>query len=85
MKMQGKAESIVAKIALIDHHLDPEINPDFNFWNDSAAATAELVFDLIADYKGKDVIDSDIAECLYAGIMTGHRIIQTFFHYFKNS
>jgi len=68
--MKEKAQSIKGKIALIDHHLNPEIKPDFNFWNDTAAATAELVYDLILDYAGRDSIDVDIAECLYAGIMT---------------
>ena len=69
-KMAEVASSINAKIALVDHHLNPEINPDFNFWNDHSAATAELVFDLIVDFSGKNAINKDIAECLYAGIMT---------------
>ena len=68
--MKDKAQNISARIGLIDHHLNPEINPDFNFWNDSAAATAELVYDLILEYSGKESIDKNIAECLYAGIMT---------------
>ncbi len=69
-RMKEKAENIEAKIGLIDHHLNPEIKPDFNFWNDTAAATAELVYDLILDYSDAKAIDVDIAECLYAGIMT---------------
>ncbi len=68
--MAKSASSIGAKIGLIDHHLNPEIKPDFNFWNDKSAATAELVYDLIIEYEGASVIDSDMAECLYAGIMT---------------
>ncbi|MEQ9403167.1 MAG: bifunctional oligoribonuclease/PAP phosphatase NrnA [Cyclobacteriaceae bacterium] len=68
--MQSKAESLRCKIALVDHHLNPEISPDFNFWNDTAAATAELIYDLILDYSGSQAIDKGIAECLYAGIMT---------------
>ncbi len=68
--MKEVAENTKAKIALVDHHLNPEIKPDFNFWNDQSAATAELIFDLIIDYSGKEAIDKDIAECLYAGIMT---------------
>lgn len=68
--MKDKAQSISAKIGLIDHHLNPEITPDFNFWNDTSAATAELVYDLILEYSGRESIDKDIAECLYAGIMT---------------
>ena len=68
--MQDVASSVKAKVALVDHHLNPEIKPDFNFWNDSAAATAELIFDLITDYNGREAIDNNIAECLYAGVMT---------------
>ena len=59
-----------AKKVLIDHHLEPEDFADFEYWSTSAAATAELVFDLIAKTEHKDLIDKDIAECLYAGIMT---------------
>lgn len=68
--MEKKAKSISAKIALVDHHLNPEIQPDYNFWNDHAAATAELIYDLIMALDGEAAIDQEIAECLYAGIMT---------------
>ncbi|MEP0984600.1 bifunctional oligoribonuclease/PAP phosphatase NrnA [Ekhidna sp.] len=68
--MRDVAEKTPAKIALVDHHLNPEIKPDYNFWNDHSAATAELIYDLIIDFSGKNAIDKDIAECLYAGIMT---------------
>ncbi|MEO9872836.1 DHH family phosphoesterase [Ekhidna sp.] len=69
-RMKEVASNTPAKIALVDHHLNPEIIPDFNFWNDKSAATAELIYDLINNYSGKDSINQDIAECLYAGIMT---------------
>lgn len=69
-KMRAKAESLTCKVMLVDHHLNPEIEPDFNFWNDKAAATAELIYDLILQYQGKEEINADISECLYAGIMT---------------
>ena len=69
-EMKEVASNVSAKIALVDHHLNPEIKPEFDFWNDKAAATAELIFDLIVDYSGKEAIDTDIAECLYAGVMT---------------
>ena len=69
-EMKEVASDISAKVALADHHLNPEIKPDFNFWNDKSAATAELIFDLIVDYSGKEAINKDIAECLYAGVMT---------------
>lgn len=68
--MKEVASSLSGKVALVDHHLNPEIKPDFDFWNDQAAATAELIFDLIIAYSGNESITKDIAECLYAGVMT---------------
>ncbi len=62
-------ESKATKV-LIDHHLDPEDFAEYKFWSTAAAATAELVFELIVDIGKKDLIDKSIAECLYAGIMT---------------
>src|SRR5690554_2686236 len=59
-----------AFIVNIDHHQDPEEFADFRYWSTSAAATCELVFELIVQMGDKDLIDSDIADCLYAGIMT---------------
>ena len=55
---------------LIDHHLEPEDFADFKFWNIKAAATAELVYELIVGMGQTEYIDRDIAEALYAGIMT---------------
>lgn len=55
---------------LIDHHLQPEDFADFEHWDNTAASTAELIYQLIADLGDVELIDSDIANCLYAGIMT---------------
>jgi phosphoesterase RecJ-like protein len=59
-----------AKKVLIDHHLEPEKFADFEEWDITAASTAELVFQVIDALGDKDLIDPNIAECLYAGIMT---------------
>jgi phosphoesterase RecJ-like protein len=55
---------------LIDHHLDPEPFADFALWDTKAAATAELIYDFIIQMKGREEITPDIANCIYAGIMT---------------
>ena len=56
---------------MIDHHLDPEDFATVEYWDSSAAATAQLVYTLIADvYHDKESITAEIASCLYAGIMT---------------
>jgi bifunctional oligoribonuclease and PAP phosphatase NrnA len=59
-----------SKKVLIDHHLDPEDFAEFVQWDTSAASTAELVYDLIHEMDDDHLIDSDIADCLYAGLMT---------------
>lgn len=56
---------------MIDHHLDPEDFATVEYWDSSAAATAQLVYSFIADvYHDKESITAEIASCLYAGIMT---------------
>ena len=62
--------SAKATKVLIDHHQEPEDFADFMEWDTGAAATAELIYDLLVDIGWKNLIDSDSADCLYAGIMT---------------
>lgn len=55
---------------LIDHHLEPQKFADFEQWDATAASTAELVYQLIVSLGDKSFIDPDMADFLYAGIMT---------------
>lgn len=55
---------------MIDHHLAPEKFASFQQWHTEAASTAGLVFQLINDLGEKHQINADIANCLYAGLMT---------------
>ncbi len=59
-----------AKKILIDHHLEPERFANFEHWDSKAASTAGLVFDFIDKLGDKKYIDANIANCLYAGVMT---------------
>ncbi len=59
-----------AKKVLVDHHLEPEHFADFEHWDPKAASTAGLIFDLIEMLGDKKLIDGDIANCLYAGLLT---------------
>ncbi len=54
----------------VDHHLEPEDFADFKLWNTKAAATCELCYELIVALGDEQLIDEEIANCLYAGIMT---------------
>lgn len=61
---------VKAKKVLIDHHLEPENFADFVFSEIAAAATAELIYDIITAIGDNRLIDIPIGECIYAGIMT---------------
>lgn len=65
MVRQSRAHKI-----LIDHHLEPESFADTALWDPNAAATAQLIFQLITELGDQALIDVPIAECLYAGLMT---------------
>ncbi len=58
------------KKVLIDHHLEPEAFADFVKWDGAAASTAELIYLLIKELDDEELIDANMADCLYAGIMT---------------
>ena len=59
-----------AKKVLIDHHLEPEAFAEFEQWDGTAASTAELVYRLIQEMGDETLVDENIANCLYAGLMT---------------
>jgi phosphoesterase RecJ-like protein len=56
---------------MIDHHLEPEDFDDYRHWNITACATAQLVYDFIANQlQQKELVNKDVATCLYTGILT---------------
>ena len=56
---------------MIDHHLEPEGFDDFRHWSINACASAQLVYDFIVNLMDeKELINKDVATCLYTGIMT---------------
>lgn len=69
-EMEEAVKQSDAFMVNIDHHQNPQYFADFSFMSTKAAATCELVFDLIVMLGDKELLDKDTAECLYAGIMT---------------
>jgi bifunctional oligoribonuclease and PAP phosphatase NrnA len=56
---------------MIDHHLEPEDFDDYRHWDINACASAQLVYDFIANQLDhKNLVNKDVATCLYTGIMT---------------
>ncbi|MEO6348418.1 MAG: bifunctional oligoribonuclease/PAP phosphatase NrnA [Aquaticitalea sp.] len=55
---------------MIDHHQQPDDYAKFMYSNTSMSSTCEMVYNFIEMLGESDVVDSEIATCLYAGIMT---------------
>jgi phosphoesterase RecJ-like protein len=58
------------KKILIDHHKEPDSSFDWMISDISVSSTAELIYDFIIASGDRDLIDADIAACIYAGIVT---------------
>lgn len=70
----GEVETYIkaseAEIVLIDHHLDPEDFAQYNFHVAGLSSTAELVYRLILQMGVGALMDKDIAQNIYVGLMT---------------
>jgi phosphoesterase RecJ-like protein len=69
-KFENTVRSSDAVKILIDHHLEPEQAFNLVFSYPDACSTCELIYQLIVALDDKKMINKDIAECIYTGIMT---------------
>jgi phosphoesterase RecJ-like protein len=64
------ASSSYIKI-LIDHHQQPQLEAfDYGISDENKSSTAEMVYDFIIASGHSSKINTQVAECLYAGVMT---------------
>jgi phosphoesterase RecJ-like protein len=55
---------------LIDHHQEPdEASFDFGLSDANKSSTCEMIYDFIVGSGHGDMINEDIAECIYAGVV----------------
>lgn len=56
---------------LIDHHEQPQVEMfDYGVSTPSKSSTAEMVYDFIAASKYKQLLNKEVATCIYTGILT---------------
>ncbi|MEZ4803681.1 MAG: bifunctional oligoribonuclease/PAP phosphatase NrnA [Gelidibacter sp.] len=55
---------------MIDHHQQPDGYAKYMYSDTSMSSTCEMVYNFIEKLGDANIIDSQIATCLYAGIMT---------------
>ena len=68
--MTAQLEAAKQPKVLIDHHLYPKAYWDYGTSIPAKSSTCEMVYDFINQSGDNELIDTDIAECLYTGVMT---------------
>ena len=59
-----------AKFIMIDHHQEPEPYAAVEYSDVSMSSTCEIIYNFIEYLGDRDLITSEMASCLYAGILT---------------
>jgi phosphoesterase RecJ-like protein len=69
--MAGQLLNATAEKILIDHHREPQTEVfAYGISDTTKSSTAEMVYDFIIASGHADKINTAIAECIYAGVMT---------------
>jgi phosphoesterase RecJ-like protein len=68
--MQPALESARAAFVMIDHHQEPGTYARVTYSDTAMSSTCEMVYTFIEALGDTDVIGPEIANCLYAGIVT---------------
>src|SRR5687768_7193290 len=70
-KMEDSLSALSCVKILIDHHQQPQVEMfDYGISNVNKSSTSEMVYDFIVESGHADKINTSVAECLYAGVMT---------------
>lgn len=68
--LQESLASSKAKKAMIDHHQQPEEFVDWMISDTSKCSTAQMVYEFIEEFNHLELLDVNIANALYVGILT---------------
>lgn len=70
----GEMEQVLSKLTapfiMIDHHQSPDTFAAVTYSDTSFGSTCEMIYNFIVALGKKELIDKDIATCIYTGILT---------------
>jgi len=70
-RMEEKLMAATGQRILIDHHREPQTEIfAYGISDTGKSSTAEMIYDFIMDSGHENKITAEIAECIYAGVMT---------------
>jgi phosphoesterase RecJ-like protein len=68
--LASKLQSLKCTKILIDHHQEPEeASFDYGISDTTRSSTCEMIYDFILASGYKDKITTEVAECIYAGVV----------------
>ncbi|MGB0423651.1 MAG: DHH family phosphoesterase, partial [Flavobacteriales bacterium] len=68
--MTSAMENSSAPKVMIDHHQQPADYAEVTFSDTSSCSTAQMIYQLIATAGDADLVSTDMAECMYCGLVT---------------
>ncbi len=68
--MQDALKNATANFIMIDHHQQPDDYAIVTYSDTSICSTCQMVYHFIDYLEDINLIDTDIAQCIYTGIMT---------------
>jgi phosphoesterase RecJ-like protein len=69
-QMTSLLEGLEIPLVMIDHHQSPDDYAQITYSDAKMSSTSEMVFNFISSLGDENKISSEIADCLYAGIVT---------------
>ena len=69
-QMEKALQSLTIPMIMIDHHQEPDCYPLYTFSETSYGSTCEMIYDFINALGFNQLINKEIATCLYVGITT---------------
>ncbi len=69
-KMQIPLEKVAPVFIMIDHHQQPDDYAKYTFVDPESCSTSQLIYQFIEKLDHLNYIDTDIATCIYTGILT---------------
>ena len=69
-QMEKTLHNLSAPMVMIDHHQAPQDYAEIMYSDVSMSSTSEMVYNFIEALGDRDLINEEIANCLYAGILT---------------
>lgn len=68
--IEEAAARVESWVVMVDHHQEPETFADLMLSDSTSGSTCELIYRLMHAWEASEFLSSDMASCLYCGLIT---------------